>query len=399
MAKLFTTIHSYRLINWILKANYYGSKILCILPFSIDFNLMKASKSKVANIVSVIIRSFILLTVGFRHARTFEKIFESNEKDKVLTYIGIASAVLMQIFSFRVIFVQIFRTQFHIDLYNEFFQNFKKVINLTKGRGIHQKQIVYLFLLKMVTANTEIFLDFPVIEEYVERNDYKELVIWFFGWYLWVGTVALLNVCSIGFMVIAAMIETLGSYLNTMVRQLKTLNDEEFSKYQQMSRLMYFSEKMEEVLNIYSDLYSTVHKFNEGMKHQILFALSYYVSGAIIILHVTYTTYLSKQTIYWPAVFFGINRIIDSFALIFSVDLVVRKADIPAKLNFDLLCSDLDERYDKCVESYFNTMKLLEMKFKLRGLFEMNAKFILVIVSGFMSYFAVLVTFRLSGIY
>lgn len=399
MARVFTKVNRYKLFNFVLKYNYYLSKMLCILPFRIDFKNLKASKSKRIRIISIIVRSLIMLAIGFKSSRTFEKIFETNENDKVLTYIGMSCAVLMQIFSFRVIFEQIFRTQVHIDLFNNFFKNIRDVVKLTKGKAIYQKSIVLLFTVKMITTNSELLLDLPLLREYVEKNNYGEIVIWIFGWYLWMGTVVLLNVCSIGFVVIAALIETLTNYLNSMIRDLERLSEQESSNYQKMNRLMYYSDKLEETVKIYSDLYATAHKFNEAMKQQILFALIYYISGAVIILHITYTTYLSKEIIHWSQVIIGINRLIDSFALIISVDLVIRKADVPAKLNLDILWSDLDERWDKCVDSYYGTMKLLEMKFKLRGLFEMNAEFILIILSGFMSYFAVLVTFRLSGIY
>lgn len=366
--------------------------MFCILPFRIDFNVLKAYKSNVANTIAVIVRSLILLAVGFKGSRTFEKIFENNEDDEILSYIGLASIVLMQIFSFQVIFVQIFQTQILIDLFNEFFQNIKNVLKLTKGKGTRQKQVVYLFLLKVITTNLEIVLDLPLIKEYVERRSYKELLLWFLGWFLRIGNALLLNVCSIGFLVTAALIATLATYLNSMIRELLTLNQEKLSKYQEMNRLMYLADKLEETLKIYSNLHVTVHKFNEIMRHQILFALVYYLSGAIIILHITYTNYLTKKTVYWSPVIIGINMLIDSFALIISIDLVGRKAAVPAKLNLDILCSDLDERWDKCAEFYFSTMKLLEMKFEMRGLFQINYELILIILSGFVSYFAVLVT-------
>ncbi|XP_037944273.1 gustatory receptor for bitter taste 93a-like [Teleopsis dalmanni] len=82
--------------------------------------------------------------------------------------------------------------------------------------------------------------------------------------------------------------------------------------------------------------------------------------------------------------------------LIMCADNIVQKSEIPNLLALDIVCSDIDERWDKSVETFINQRKTENLEIKILGFFQLQNEFILVILSAIISYMFILVQFGLS---
>ncbi|XP_017490108.1 PREDICTED: gustatory receptor for bitter taste 93a isoform X2 [Rhagoletis zephyria] len=82
--------------------------------------------------------------------------------------------------------------------------------------------------------------------------------------------------------------------------------------------------------------------------------------------------------------------------LIMCADAVVAKSQLPDSLDLDLICSDIDERWDVSVETFICQRKVENLEISVLGFFHLNNEFILVIISAIMSYLFVLIQFGMT---
>ncbi|XP_018789048.1 PREDICTED: gustatory receptor for bitter taste 93a [Bactrocera latifrons] len=235
------------------------------------------------------------------------------------------------------------------------FQIINKLVNMYERISIKSRieqilgrTFVVSVILKILLSAFGLLYEIPLLVEGTE------LMSFLAGIYLWLSTIYILDCCFVGFMVIRQMYIAMATHLERMLERMSQIESEEpqqrLSKHQRMKELCVCSERYIEMG--YVDLmafFSTVFKFCN---------LAF---------------------------------------LIFSTDDVVQKSQLTDLLNLDLICSDIDARWDESVETFICQRKVENLEIKVLGFFHLNNEFILVILSAIMSYLFILIQFGLTN--
>ncbi|XP_069965363.1 gustatory receptor for bitter taste 93a [Bactrocera oleae] len=281
------------------------------------------------------------------------------------------------------------------------FQIINKLVNMyerisTKS-GIQQilgRTFVISVILKFLLSTLGLIYEIPLL---VEDTG---LLICLSGIYLWLSTLYILDCCFIGFLVIRQMYIAMAIHLERMIERMSRIESEELhnrlSKHQRMKELCMYSESIDDSNNIYTILYELTKQFEHIFRWQVLYYIYYNFVIILMLMHRFIWRYFDWGLVDIMAFFSSVFKICNLAFLIFSTDGVVQKSQLPDLLNLDLVCSDIDARWDESVETFICQRKVENLEIKVLGFFHLNNEFILVILSAIMSYLFILIQFGLT---
>nr|XP_036217308.1 gustatory receptor for bitter taste 93a [Bactrocera oleae] len=189
-------------------------------------------------------------------------------------------------------------------------------------------------------------------------------------------------------------------HLERMIERMSRIESEELhnrlSKHQRMKELCMYSESIDDSNNIYTSLYELTKQFEHIFRWQVLYYIYYNFVIILMLMHRFIWRYFDWGLVDIMAFFSSVFKICNLAFLIFSTDGVVQKSQLPDLLNLDLVCSDIDARWDESVETFICQRKVENLEIKVLGFFHLNNEFILVILSAIMSYLFILIQFGLT---
>ncbi|XP_054081101.1 gustatory receptor for bitter taste 93a [Zeugodacus cucurbitae] len=228
----------------------------------------------------------------------------------------------------------------------------------------------------------------------------KEIVKSLSGIYLWLGTIYTLDCCFLGFLVIRQMYVAMATHLEYMLEEMSAIESEEprkrLSKYQRIKLLCMYSESIDDSNNIYSILYELTKQFQHIFRWQVLYYIYYNFVIILMLMHRFIWRYFESNFVDIMSFFSSVFKFCNLAFLILSTNGVVEKSQLPDLLNLDLVCSDIDARWDESVETFICQRKVENLEIKVMGFFHLNNEFILVIISAIMSYLFILIQFGLT---
>lgn len=234
------------------------------------------------------------------------------------------------------------------------FQIINKLVNMyerisTKS-GIQQilgRTFVISVILKFFLSTLGLIYEIPLL---VEDTG---LLICLSGIYLWLSTIYILDCCFIGFLVIRQMYIGMAIHLERMIERMSRIESEELhnrlSKHQRMKELCMYSESIDDSNNIYTSLYELTKQFEHIFRWQVLYYIYYNFVIILMLMHRFIWRYFDWGLVDIMAFFSSVFKICNLAFLIFSTDGVVQKSQLPDLLNLDLVCSDIDARWDESV--------------------------------------------------
>ncbi|XP_050337208.1 gustatory receptor for bitter taste 93a [Bactrocera neohumeralis] len=281
------------------------------------------------------------------------------------------------------------------------FQIINKLVNMyerisTKS-GVEQilgRTFVISVILKFLLSAFGLIYEIPLL---VEGTG---LMSFLAGIYLWLSTIYILDCCFVGFMVIRQMYIAMAIHLERMLERMSRIESEEpqqrLSKHQRMKELCLCSESIDDSNNIYSVLYELTKEFHHIFRWQVLYYIYYNFVIILMLMHRFISRFIETGYVDLMAFFSTVFKFCNLAFLIFSTDGVVQKSQLTDLLNLDLVCSDIDARWDESVETFICQRKVENLEIKVLGFFHLNNEFILVILSAIMSYLFILIQFGLT---
>ncbi|XP_037943313.1 gustatory receptor for bitter taste 93a-like [Teleopsis dalmanni] len=319
-------------------------------------------------------------------------------------YIGIFftfQAVSVSIFATFSFLIQMRREQKIINLVNLFFRLHDRVVEKTHSVNMFREKFIFLLCLKFTATIIGFTGEIPSL---IHVEPYLQILFYItstFGVYMWLSSMFVLDVCFLGFLVISSMYEEMGVYLKTMLHKMKYIETKDkfgisISHYHCMKLLCESADNIDISGAIYHDLYEITNHFNRIFHWQILYYIYYNFMVILLLLHGCIYMYLSTDFINFMDLAMVLTKFTNLALLIMCADNIVQKSEIPNLLALDIVCSDIDERWDKSVETFINQRKTENLEIKILGFFQLQNEFILVILSAIISYMFILVQFGLS---
>ncbi|XP_036324375.1 gustatory receptor for bitter taste 93a [Rhagoletis pomonella] len=250
-------------------------------------------------------------------------------------------------------------------------------------------------ILKLILSGLGLIYEIPLI---FESGVSGSLLA---GVYLWLGRIYMLDCCFVGFLVIRQMYVEMAAHLAQMIDTMRIIDAEQpphrrLTNHQRMKLLCIHAESIDESSVIYTSLYKVTQRFYHIFRWQISFYIYYNFVIILMQLHQFILRYFHTGYIDLLSLFSSVFKLCNLVLLIMCADAVVAKSQLPDSLDLDLICSDIDERWDVSVETFICQRKVENLEISVLGFFHLNNEFILVIISAIMSYLFVLIQFGMT---
>lgn len=174
-----------------------------------------------------------------------------------------------------------------------------------------------------------------------------------FGIYMWLGTLFVLDVCFLGFLVSGILYEHMANNIAVMLERMQIIDSREekdrMSKYRKMRLLCDYADELDELAMIYSELYALTIAFRRKLQWQILFCIYYNFINICLMLYQCIFRYLKDDESALISLAMAFVKMANLVLLIMCADYAVRESQKPKVFPLDVVCTDIDQRWDKSV--------------------------------------------------
>jgi len=116
-----------------------------------------------------------------------------------------------------------------------------------------------------------------------------------------------------------------------------------------MRLLCDFADELDECAAIYSELYEVTISFRRMLQWQILFYVYYNFINICLMLYEYILHYLNDDEVALVSLVMASVKLANLVLLIMCADYTVSESLKPKRLPLEIVCSDMDERWDKSV--------------------------------------------------
>ncbi|XP_061402247.1 gustatory receptor for bitter taste 93a [Musca vetustissima] len=300
------------------------------------------------------------------------------------------------------LFLMKVRDSFKImQLINRFVKLNVRVAELSHHRFTLCKKSISLFVLKTVITLLGYINEMPHILEVqgLNINSSVNIVI---GVYLWLGSMYVLDACYLGFLMLALMYRNLGNHLQVMLNSMQHIEGGShvggtLTTYNRMKQLCDYSEKLDNLGSVYTHLYQITKDFVNIFQWNILYYIYYNFMVIFLLLNHCIWQYIRSNFIDFTEIMFVFVKIANLVLMIMCANDTVDKSEMVNQLNLDIVCSDIDARWDTSVESFLSQRKVENLEIKVFGFFTLNNEFILMMLSAIITYLFFIIQFGMSG--
>ncbi|KAH8383391.1 hypothetical protein KR009_008434, partial [Drosophila setifemur] len=287
------------------------------------------------------------------------------------------------------------------EVLNKYLSLYQRICSVTRLPTLFPEKFVVLFLAKLfLTLCGCIYELIPLLKAEHFQNVFY-IVSVTFGIYMWLGTLVVLDACFLGFLVSGIMYEHMSNHLMDMLQRMKPIdpreNAEGMSRYRRMMLLGDFADEMDACAVIYSELYEMTNAFRSMLEWQILFYIYLNFINICLMLYQCTLKYLTDEETALLALALAAVKMANLVLLILIADRTVYAAEKPLKLPLDIVCSDMDHRWDDSVETFLCQLQTQRLEIKVLGFFHLSNEFIIVILSAIISYLFILLQFGMTG--
>ncbi|XP_017058096.1 gustatory receptor for bitter taste 93a [Drosophila ficusphila] len=284
---------------------------------------------------------------------------------------------------------------------NRYLSLYQRICSTTRLEHLFPTKFLVLFMLKLfltLCGAAHELIPFLKAENF---NGPLEIVAVVFSIYMWLGTLFVLDICFLGFLVSGILYEHMAANILAMLHRMEPIESQEegtrMSHYRRMRLLCDFADELDECAAIYSELYEVTVAFRRMLQWQILFYVYYNFIDICLMLYKFILRYLSDTEVWLLALALAFVKLANLVLLMMCADYAVKESQVPKKLPLDIVCSDMDQRWDKSVETFIAQLQTQRLEIKVLGFFQLNNEFILVILSAIISYMFILIQFGITG--
>ncbi|XP_030369554.1 gustatory receptor for bitter taste 93a [Scaptodrosophila lebanonensis] len=290
-----------------------------------------------------------------------------------------------------------------LSLLNRYLAIYRRISAFTQSSRMLPTQFLVLCTLKFfitlwgcVHEMVELFMVNHVVIE-------GRLLAAMFGMYMWLGMLFVLDMCFMALLITSFMYKEMGTHIQEMLEHMRPIEEEKdllgqrMTDYRRMQLLCDYSDELDECAIIYRELYDLTLCFCSACQWQIFFCVYYNFEVALLLLYQCFCLYLEKSEMGLVLLIMAGNKMANLVLLLMCADAAVKNSHLPERLPLDIVCTDIDQRWDASAESFLSQLKVQHLEIKILGFFKLDNKFILIILSAIISYLFIMVQFGLTG--
>lgn len=338
--------------RWILLSLFEYARVLGIIDCRIDRRQMIVYPvNKWIKVVKTIIRFIIITTYWDVIPSVYFNIQTTPSSFQHL--FSIQQIISVGVFSMSLLILKVRGDIKLIPMINRFIRINMEISKITNQNIFCSKQFLLLTCLKGCITLLGYINELPTLlnVESLNLNKWYNITI---GVFLWLGSMFVLDACYLGLLIIALMYGNLGNYLETIVNNMEKIEAENIlgsslRRYHRIKLVCEYSEKLDNIAKIYSYLYKLTKEFVRIFEWHILYYIYYNFMVIFLLLNHCIWHYIRESYVDIIKIFMVIVKITNLALIIIYANCVATKSEIPNQLNLDVVCSDIDKRWDASV--------------------------------------------------
>ncbi|XP_034488417.1 gustatory receptor for bitter taste 93a [Drosophila innubila] len=399
----------------LLRSLYQAARWLSLLSCRLDVERgqiqLKAQRQRCNRLLTVMWRSLLVNIYWAVIPDIFLKAKKTESYADFFVMLQSGSVILFAVASFT---VQVCSESRSIAILNRYIALYGRICTLTHTQELFPLKFVVFYALKLVLTVCGCLYELPQLlpMQHIRNGNIGRIISGLIGIYMWMGTLYVLDACFLGFLVSGVLYEQMGAHIATMLEQMRSIDidcqdsDKEseemaapqrLSDYKRMCLLCDRADELEECGLIYSELYQVTLSFRSIFQFQIFFYIYYNFIVLLLMLYEYIWNYLeAAQGDLVPLIMVGI-KMGNIVLLIMCADYTIRKSQLPQILPLDIVCTDIDQRWDKSVETFLSQLQAQQLEIKVMGILQLNNEFIPTILSAIITYLFILIQFSFTG--
>lgn len=348
----------------LLGALYVAARWLSLLSCRIQRDgqqiQLKAPRRQ-CNRLLVILRRSILVNIYWTvMPEIFRKARLTKSYADIFAMLQSTSVSLFAVVSFL---VQVTSETRLLAIVNRYILLYGRICKLRQTEELFTRKFTCLYALKLLLTLFGCLYELPQMLplRYIFELHVPRLISGLIGIYLWLGTLFLLDACFLGFLVSGLLYEQLGAHIAAMLQRMRHIDQydnldepelvprERLSRYQRMCFLCDRADELDSCAAIYSELYSVTLHFRSIFQLQILFYIYYNFIVLLLMLYEYIWNYLEAQHGELVPIVMICIKMANILLLIMCADYTISKSQLPQLLPLDIICSDIDLRWDQSV--------------------------------------------------
>ncbi|KAH8236497.1 hypothetical protein KR026_003777, partial [Drosophila bipectinata] len=382
---------------------YRVARLLSLLSSTLDrekLQLKRPRSGSSIKLFSIIWRCLVVVIYAAVWPALSAHLVESTPKSyaELFAALQAASVSVLAVVSF---IIQASGEAEFREVLNRYLSLYKRICSATRLPHLFPTKFVVFSLLKALVTMVSCFHELFPLMSAKHFADIVSAVAVIFGIYMWLGTIFVLDVCFLGFLVSGILYEHMANNISVMLKRMEIIDSQEekdrMSKYRKMRLLCDYADELDEVAMIYSELYAMTIAFRRKLQWQILFCIYYNFINICLMLYQCIFRYLKDDESALISLAMAFVKMANLVLLIMCADYVVRESQKPKVFPLDVVCTDIDQRWDKSVETFLCQLQTQQLEIKVLGFFHLNNEFILVILSAVVSYLFIMIQFGITG--
>lgn len=344
----------------LLGALYLAARWLSLLSCRIQRDgqqiQLKAPRRQ-CNRLLVILRRSILVNIYWTvMPEIFRKARLTTSYADIFAMLQSSSVSLFAVVSFL---VQVTSETRFLVILNRYIALYGRICELRQTGELFTRKFTGFYALKLLLTLFGCLYEMPQMLplHYIFELNVPRLLSGLIGIYLWLGTLFLLDACFLGFLVSGLLYEQMGAHIAAMLQRMRHIDQDEsemvprerLSRYQRMCFLCDRADELDSCAAIYSELYNVTLCFRSIFQLQILFYIYYNFIVLLLMLYEYIWNYLQAEHGELVPIMMICIKMANIVLLIMCADYTISKSRLPQLLPLDIVCSDIDLRWDQSV--------------------------------------------------
>ncbi|XP_064550811.1 gustatory receptor for bitter taste 93a [Drosophila montana] len=403
----------------LLLALYQAARGLSLLSSSLDLERepvqLKAPRHQCNRLLIVLWRAILVNIYWTMIPGIFRSVKTSQSYAALIAMMQSGSVTVFAVGSF---IMQVRAESRFMAILNRYIAVYGSICSLTQTEQLLPLKFISFTALKLLLTVAGCLYEVPQLLplQHIVQLDIGEVIGGLIAIYLWLGTLFLLDACFLGFFVSGLLYEHMGAHIATMLWEMRSIDidcqelqsDDEaesqsnphpphLSHYRRMCLLCDRADELDACGVIYNELYNVTLSFRSIFQWQILFYIYYNFIVLLLMLYEYILNYLEAAQGELVPVLMVCIKLANIVLLIMCADFTIKKSQMPQILPLDIVCTDIDQRWDKSVESFLNQLQTQQLEIKVLGILQLNNGFIPTILSAIITYLFILIQFAFTG--
>ncbi|KAM8707187.1 hypothetical protein ACLKA7_011307 [Drosophila subpalustris] len=403
---------SRRLLMSLYQAARGLSLLSCRLEVERGQIQLKSQRQRCNRLLTVVWRGILVNIYSTVMPDIFLKAQKTESYADFFVTVQSASVIFFAVASFS---VQVYGESKTMAILNRYIALYGRICSLTEAQQLFPPKFVLFYALKLILTICGCLYELPQLlpMHHIRNGNIKRIISGLIGIYLWMGTLYVLDACFLGFLVSGVLYEQMGAHIARMLDEMRSMDidcqdadgegerekipPQPISHYKRMCLLCDRADELDECGIIYSELYQVTLSFRNIFQFQIFFYIYYNFIVLLLMMYEYIWNYLeAAQGDLVPLIMIGI-KMGNIVLLIMCADFTIRKSQLPQILPLDIVCTDIDQRWDNSVETFLSQLQTQQLEIKVMGILQLNNEFIPTILSAIITYLFILLQFGFTG--